>query len=339
MSCRLCTMHYALCTMQPMSIPPLDSPDHPTYYNQPVIRSGHWTWQIILYFWVGGIAGASYVIGVVADRFGREEDKELGRWGRYIGLAGAIISPILLIWDLGKPSRFLNMLRIIKVRSPMSVGTWGLVAYSGFAGISAVLQALHDFKIRPPLVNPVRTFYFKAIEPFGTLLGLFMGGYTGVLISNTAVPLWARNYKTNSPVFLSSAFATAAAMLSLLLIITKRGNPHTEAKLAQIQLGATMTEAALLIYEMEHLGPHLRKPLTHGKSAKSFYGSLLAGIIIPMLIGNPSPRWLRMIKAVLTLIGGLLFRTAIIEGGHESADDPQTYHVFNEMERGEKGTK
>lgn len=322
--------------MQFMTTPPSDTPNHPTYYDQPVIRSGHWTWQIIVYFWVGGIAGASYVIGIVADRFGNEEDKELGRWGRYIGLTGALISPIMLIWDLGKPTRFLNMLRIIKVRSPMSVGTWGLVTFSGFAGISAVFQAIQDFKIQVPLGNPLKTLYQKGIEPFGTLLGLFMGGYTGVLLSNTAVPLWARNYKTNSPVFLSSAFANAAAMLSLVQIVTGRSNRRTEEKLGQLQLGATMTEAALLVHEMEHLGPYLRTPLTHGKSAKYFYGSLFLGMVLPSLMGTPRAAWLRIVKALLTLIGGLLFRTAIIEGGHESGKDPQAYHLFNELEREEK---
>jgi formate-dependent nitrite reductase membrane component NrfD len=322
----------------PPNIPPSDTPNHPTYYNQPVIRSGHWTWQIIVYFWVGGIAGASYVIGVVANLFGSKEDAELGRWGRYVAVAGALISPILLIWDLGKPSRFLNMLRIIKFRSPMSIGTYGLVGFSGFAGISAVLQAMQDLQVKFPFINPLRTFHYRILEPLGTLLGLFMGGYTGVLISNTVVPLWARNYKTNSPVFLSSAFANAAAMLSLILTLTGRGTRRTEAKLAQIQLGATITEAALLVHELDHLGPYLRKPLTEGKSSPYFYGSVITGILLPLLIGNPRARWTQIIKAILTLIGGLLFRTAIIEGGHESADDPQAYHLFNEMEERDSST-
>lgn len=317
----------------PPNIPPSDTPNHPTYYNQPVIRSGHWTWQIILYFWVGGIAGASYVIGVVANLFGSKEDAELGRWGRYVALIGALISPILLIWDLGKPSRFFNMLRIIKVRSPMSVGTYGLIGFSGFAGISAVLQAIQDFRIHLPFIDTFRTFHYRILEPLGTLLGLFMAGYTGVLISNTVVPLWARNYKTNSPVFLSSAFANAAAMLSLILTLTGRGTRRTEEKLAQMQLGATITEAALLVHELDHLGPYLRKPLMEGQSSKYFYGSVIAGILLPTLMGTPRTRWLKIVKAVLTLIGGLLFRTAIIEGGHESADDPQAYHLFNEMEQ------
>lgn len=320
----------------PPNIPPPDTPNHPTYYNQPVIRSGHWTWQIILYFWVGGIAGASYVMGVVANLFGSKEEQPIARWGRYVGLVGALISPILLIWDLGKPSRFFNMLRIIKFRSPMNLGTYGLVGFSGFAGISALLQAIQDFRINLPGINPIRTLHYRVLEPLGTLLGLFMGGYTGVLISNTVVPLWARNYKSNSPVFLSSAFANAAAMLSLLLTITGQGNRRADEKLGQLQLGATMAEAALLVHEMEHLGPYLRKPLTHGKSAKYFYGSLLTGIVVPALMGTPRARWLKILKSLLTLIGGLLFRTAIIEGGHESAEDPQAYHLFNEMEERER---
>ncbi len=317
-------------------IPPSDTPNHPAYYNQPVIRSGHWGWQIILYFWVGGIAGAGYVIGVMANRFGNQEDVILARWGRYVGFAGAVISPILLIWDLGKPRRFLNMLRIIKFRSPMSIGTYGLIGFSGFAGISAFFQVMEDFRLNVPVVNIARTFYYRLLEPFGTLLGLFMAGYTGVLISNTAVPLWARNYKTNSPVFLSSAFATGSALLSLIVAVTGGGSRKTSEKLAKIQLGATASEAALLVYELDHLGDYLRRPLTQGKSRNLFYSSIATGILFPTLMGTTRSRRLQIVKAILTLIGGLLFRSAVIRGGHESAKDPRAYHLFNEMEERER---
>jgi len=321
-----------------MSTPPntpSDTSNHPTYYNQPVIRSGHWAWQIIVYFWIGGIAGVSYVISVIASLVGEKEDEEIGRWGRYISIVGMLLSPILLIWDLGKPSRFLNMLRIFKPNSPMSMGTWGVVTLSGFVGISAVLQAAQDRRMT--FISGLFGGWKRVAEPIGALLGLFMASYTGILISNTAVPLWARNRKTNAPIFLSSAFANAAAMLSLLLAITGRGTRRTEEKLAQLQLGATITESALLVHELNHLGPYLRKPFTEGKSSNYFYGSVATGIVLPTLMGNPRARWLKILKAILTLVGGLLFRAAIIEGGHESADDPQAYHLFNAMEARERG--
>jgi formate-dependent nitrite reductase membrane component NrfD len=304
--------------------------EHPTYYDQPVVRSGHWHWQIILYFWIGGIAGASYMIGVIAALLGDKEHEEIGRAGRYVALVGMILSPILLIWDLGKPARFLNMLRRFKMTSPMSIGTWGVTLLGGFVGGSALLQAGKDRGIaRAGQWLPI---WNRVVESFGALMGLFMAGYTGVLISTTAVPLWARNYKTNAATFLGSALANGAAMLSLVLTLNGRGNRQSEVRLSRIQLGATLTETLLLIYELRHLGSRLRRPWTRGRTAKFFYGSVLSGLVFPTLLGTPRSAWLKIAKATSTLLGGLLFRTAIIEGGHESAEDPQAYHMFNEIE-------
>jgi formate-dependent nitrite reductase membrane component NrfD len=316
----------------PMNPHPDDPTPVPTYYNQPVIRSGHWHGLISSYFWVGGIAGTSYTLGILASLVGTKEDEEIGRWGRYVATVGLVISAVLLILDLGKPQRFLNMLRIFKPSSPMSVGTWGVVSLSPVVGASMLLQLGIDRNVK--IAKQLMPVWKYTGELVGIPLGLFLATYTGVLISNTAVPLWARNRHTNAPVFLSSAFANGAAMLSLLLAVTKRGNARNESTLAHIQLGATVAEAALIVHELDHLGAYLRRPLLQGKSAKYFYGSVLCGLLLPTLVGNPKARWAKILKALLTLLGGFLFRTAIIEGGHEGANDPQAYHHFNDIEQG-----
>ncbi|MGH2541218.1 MAG: NrfD/PsrC family molybdoenzyme membrane anchor subunit, partial [Ardenticatenaceae bacterium] len=231
-----------------------------------------------------------------------------------------------------------HMLRIFKPRSPMSVGSWGLVFFGGFATISVFLQAARDglFDWFQPFAWLGRagrgTLWAKPFEAVGAWFGLFMGGYTGVLISNTAVPLWARNYKTNGPVFLSSALATAAAAVSLLLALTGRAPHASERKLAIVQGGATWAEGALLAYELHHLGP-LREPLTKGKSAPFFYLSALCGLVLPTLIGIPTHRGLKIIKALLTLAGGFLLRAALVLGGKESGQDPQAYFWFTDPRR------
>ncbi len=94
-----------------------------TYYNLPLVKKAHWGWEIVLYFFLGGIAGGSYLVATLADFFGI--DKNLVRAGRYLSFVCILASPILLIMDLGRPERFHHMLRILKFRSAMSLGTWG----------------------------------------------------------------------------------------------------------------------------------------------------------------------------------------------------------------------
>src|SRR5918998_3914770 len=115
-----------------------------SYYGQPVIHKPHWKWLIIWYFFLGGISSASYVIASIAALFGGREGRQITRVGRYLSLAALLPSPILLILDLGRPERFLYMLRIVKLRSPMSVGTWGLTIFGAFSAISALRQAAQD---------------------------------------------------------------------------------------------------------------------------------------------------------------------------------------------------
>src|SRR5918996_4614863 len=105
------------------------------YHGFPLLKRPVWTWEIPTYFFVGGIAGASALVGAVARRTGASDT--LVRDARWIAAVGAVLSPPLLIADLGRPERFLNMLRVFKLRSPMSVGVWTLVAFSQAASAAA----------------------------------------------------------------------------------------------------------------------------------------------------------------------------------------------------------
>jgi formate-dependent nitrite reductase membrane component NrfD len=113
---------------------------HESYYGLPALKPPVWTWEVPLYFFVGGIAGVSSCIAFIADLF--RADPALVRLALWIGLAGAAICPVLLIADLGRPSRFLNMLRVFKLRSPMSMGVWILVAFSGAAFLAVLANEL-----------------------------------------------------------------------------------------------------------------------------------------------------------------------------------------------------
>src|SRR3954465_1970154 len=120
---------------------PQASPDT-GYYGIPLLKQPSWTWEIPLYFFVGGAAGAAAVVGAVANYTGA--DRKLVRDARWIAAAGTVLSPALLIADLGKPMRFLNMMRVFKPQSPMSVGVWTLVGFSAGASATAFAQLLSD---------------------------------------------------------------------------------------------------------------------------------------------------------------------------------------------------
>ena len=142
------------------------------------------------YFFIGGAAGAASIIGMAAQLTGGQE--ELVRDARWIAMIGSALSAPLLVSDLGRPERFLNMLRVFKPQSPMSVGVWTL---TGFGGASTA-AALVPFK-------PVRDV--AALGAAAT--GLVMATYTGVLLGATAIPVWAKHKRTLPILFGASAVA------------------------------------------------------------------------------------------------------------------------------------
>src|SRR5438876_4356680 len=179
------------------------------YYGIPMLKEPQWIWTIPLYFFAGGAAGASGVIGGIADWVG--DDYELARKARWLALGGAALSSILLVADLGRPSRFLNMLRVFKPQSPMSMGAWILTAFSAHAAAAKFADLVED-RFGPTL--PVRLIAGGAKA--GSLLwGMPFSNYTGVLIGATAVPVWNRNVSTLPIHFGASGLQSAVAMLEL----------------------------------------------------------------------------------------------------------------------------
>src|SRR2546423_9682853 len=187
----------------------------PTYYDYPVLKAPIWRWEIVWYFFLGGLAAGCYVVASIAALFGSPEDRAVARAGYYLSLLALLPCPPLLIKDLGRPERFLNMLRVFKVKSPMSMGTWGLISFSFFSGVTAVIQAARDGMLgrwwgaRLLAALPQRLLALP-----GTVLGGFLGGYTGGLLTATSVPLWSRS-KVLVAVFISSAISTSSALISL----------------------------------------------------------------------------------------------------------------------------
>jgi formate-dependent nitrite reductase membrane component NrfD len=300
------------------------------YYGVPPLHKPHWKWLIVFYFFFGGIAGAAYAVAAIADAVGAAEDRAIGRAGRYLSLAALLPSPILLILDLGRPERFYLMLRVVKLRSPMSVGTWGLIAFSAFCSLSAAVQAASDRRLGDgALARRLGRFPAGPIGIVGTPAALFVAGYTGVLLAATAVPLWTKRAVLMGPLFLASALSNAVAGITLILAVTPRSLRSTLRRLTRLQTLALIAESAIFATWSEGLGITAR-PLTEGATGRLVRrGVTGVGVTAPLVIqavGSVLPdrlaRRLTVAASLLVLAGGLALRYAVVVAGGDSADDP-----------------
>jgi formate-dependent nitrite reductase membrane component NrfD len=246
-------------------------------------------------------------------------------------LATMLVSPVLLIWDLGRPERFYNMLRIFKLRSPMSTQSWSVFAFGNLSGMIAARQAAEDGLLGDGnlLVRLAKLIPARALAVVALPVGLNVGSNTGNLVSATSVPLWARNWLFMGPTFLASGLSTALSWLSLVLHLTRSGEKKTLHTLHRAEKAALVIEAALIAASLVRMS-RWSKPLFSREVAPLFVGgTLIGGILAPMaLLFGKQSRSRSILASVLALAGGLAFRFAIIKGGRISADDPEAYFTF-----------
>jgi formate-dependent nitrite reductase membrane component NrfD len=276
------------------------------YHGLPLLKQPVWTWEIPAYFFVGGAAGGAAVIAAAARMAGGRSD--LVRDARWVAAAGGAISPALLIADLGRPERFLNMLRVFKPQSPMSVGAWTLVAFSNSAASAAFADAI-DRASGGRI--PVRMLG-NAAEALGAATGLVLSTYTGVLIGATAIPAWSSNVRLLPIHFGASGIASAAALLELM--------GHDDPALNALGAGAAAVET--LIGAGIELGDGDGvAPLKDGVTGTiTRVGGVLSGPV-PLalrLLGGRSTT-ARRAAAISTIAGSLLTRMAWLAAGRESA--------------------
>jgi formate-dependent nitrite reductase membrane component NrfD len=282
------------------------------YYGTPALKRPQWTVEVPIYFFVGGLAGAASVIGAVAQL--SSGDRRLIRNSRWVAAIGGLISPALLISDLGVPSRFLNMLRVFKIQSPMSVGSWTLVAFSNSAAAAAILGEL---EARWP--NGAVRFLTSASQIASALTGMILSTYTGVLIGATAIPVWNEHVSTLPVHFAASGLASAASVLEL------AGNDSPA--LNRIALGAAAVETAMGV-SIELRSTAASKPLRSGVSGWAMRSAGVLSGPIPVVLrllargDKKRSRRLRRVAAVSSLAGSLLTRWAWVRAGKASADDP-----------------
>jgi formate-dependent nitrite reductase membrane component NrfD len=253
-----------------------------SYYGLPLLKPPVWTWEVPTYFFVGGAAGAAAVIAAAAQI--TDAGEKLVRDARWIAAIGANLSTPLLIADLGRPERFLNMLRVFKPQSPMSVGAWTVAVFGG-ASTGAVLAPW----------KPLRDLSAAV----AALSGLGMATYTGVLLGATANPLWKEHVRMLPVHFGASGLGSAVSLLEL------RG--HKDAALNMLGLAAAVFETGADL-AIEAKAVEKKTQLLH-----------LAGAL-----AGPLPFVLRLFgkrkaAAAATLLGSLITRFAWVEAGKKAA--------------------
>jgi len=292
----------------PPHVPPQE-PGDPTYYGHAVIKKSVWSWSIPLYYYVGGATGGCAVLGAAATAMGRESFPRLVVRSRWIAFAGATISGALLIYDLGRPSRFLNMLRVFRPTSPMNLGSWVLTGFGGLAGASAVMPgAIGD-----------------AAGLGAGVFGLVLSGYTGVLVANTVVPVWQRPRRTLPPLFLASAAASASSLLDFFDL-----SPAEERAVTAFGVMGKLVDLACCQIAEEQVAevPEVVRPLREGLSGFLWNAgkALSAASLVLSLAPGSSRRKGRWI-GVLGTAGALCLRFGIHYAGQASAQNPRaTFH-------------
>jgi formate-dependent nitrite reductase membrane component NrfD len=285
-----------------------------SYYGRPVLKEPVWTWEIPAYFFAGGLGGASSLLGLAARIGGNER---LARTSLYVGAAADAVSPALLISDLGRPERFLNMLRVFKVTSPMSVGSWVLFVSGGASVTAAALEKLGRLR-RVKL----------AAEVVSAVTGAPLATYTGGLVADTAVPAWHGARRELPYLFGASGAASAGAASAMLL-------PPGEAGPARrLAVAAAAAELGLVQVMERRLGPLVSEPYRRGTAGRLTRASKLCVAAGAGLLATRGGRRrsAAMTGSALLLTGEVLLRFAVWKAGSQSARDPR-YTVIPQRER------
>ncbi|MFB3812974.1 MAG: NrfD/PsrC family molybdoenzyme membrane anchor subunit [Terriglobales bacterium] len=295
------------------------------YYGIHLLKEPQWKPTVPFYFFAGGAAGASAVIGAVADWLGK--DAELAQTARWVAAGGALLSSALLIEDLGRRSRFINMLRVFKVQSPMSMGAWILAAFGAASTAAAFAKAAERRFGHMLPVSVIGGFS----QFFSAMFGLPFHNYTGVLIGATAIPVWNRNIHTLPIHFGASGVQSSVSILELLGYTDSRA-------LNLLGIGSAVLET-WEGYHLESRRDAALKPLKRGASGwTTRVGGVLSGPL-PLALRLFGGQRMRKWAAISGIAGSLLTRYGWMWAGRASARDwrlpleiPEHTAVIEEMQ-------
>jgi formate-dependent nitrite reductase membrane component NrfD len=303
-----------------------------SYYGRPVLKASPWQADIPAYLFLGGLAAGSSLLGAGADVTGRET---LKRPARFAALAAISASFAALVHDLGKPSRFVNMLRVMKPTSPMSVGTWILTMYgplAGLAGAAELADTVGAERWMPGRSRRWARLLRIAGRPAGigaALVAPAVASYTAVLISDTATPTWHAGHRELPFLFAGSA-AAAAGGLGMLAASAEDAGPARRLALGGVVLDLGSEQI------MERSMGIAAEPLHQGTPGKLIKAAKALNVLggAGVVLGRRS-RALSAASGAALVAGSACTRFGIFYAGQESAKDPK-YTIMPQRQRVEE---
>jgi hypothetical protein len=298
-------------------MPMVPEAEFTSYYGRPVVKPAPWGHEVAAYLFLGGVAGGSGLLAAGAQLTGRNK---LRRNTRLSALVAVTLGAVALVKDLGRPERFVNMLRTIKLTSPMSLGSWILSFFSAGIGVAAASEIDRMTGERLPL-GPLRPV-LRAVEgPAGLEAALFappLAVYTAVLLCDTATPTWNAAYKDLPFVFVSSASLAASGLAMITTPVSEAGPART---LAVIGAMGDLISARFTEYRMD---PVTTEPLHYGPAGRMLQSSewLAAAGGLGALLGGRH-RGVAALSGLTLLTASALLRFGFFEAGKESARHPR----------------
>ena len=269
-----------------------------------MLKMPGWEMSIVWYFFLGGIAGGAYFTAAIADNAGSRRDQAVARVGYLLSLPLVAVCGVLLIADLGVPKRFMNMILHFKFWDPMSIGAWAVGIFGAFTFVSSVLSFTSSESMAQ---------LRRRISLVGMLFGFFLAGYTGILLSNSAMPFWGDS-RLMGALFLASGGSTGMAAVALIMFLTGRSVGEAWHKIEVADRYSMLVEMLVLALFLGLLGA-AAQPITTGHFARLFWGGLVgAGLIVPLLLNlfGSRVRALGLVSAVLVLVGGFILRYVVV---------------------------
>ncbi|WP_245160090.1 NrfD/PsrC family molybdoenzyme membrane anchor subunit [Blastococcus sp. CT_GayMR20] len=291
----------------------VDDAEFTSYYGRPIIKAPVWkTPDVPLYLFLGGASGTSAILAAMADLSGRPR---LTRAGRLIAGGGSLASVFFLVHDLGRPERFLHMLRVFKPTSALSMGTYILSPFSAATAATAAVELLG---------------WFPRLKRFGGIVGAMFGGpmatYTAVLLANTAVPSW-RDFHTKLPfVFAGSALAAGGGLNMVFTPVAEAGPAR------KMAVAGALVELAV-VHQVENDESIVAEPYHEGRAGtfmRAAKACTAAGAGLTVVAGRT--RLGAVASGTLLAAGSLLTRFGVFDAGMASARDPK-YTVVPQRER------
>ena len=275
-----------------------------SYYGRPILKEPVWQPEIPWYLFTGGLAGASSILGLAARAAG---NRPLAKAALYISMAGDAVSPALLVSDLGRPERFLNMFRVFKVTSPMSVGAWIL----GASGASTTVATGLELLGRAPRIKVLA-------ETVSAALGAPLSVYTATLVSDTAIPVWHEARRELPFVFGAGAAASAGAAAATVVAPADAGPAR------RLAVGGVAVENAAVLAMEARLGM-VGEPYHEGAAGTYNMIAKVCTIAGAALLATSAKR--SRLAAIagggLVLAGEAALRWSVFKAGFQSAKDPK----------------